>query len=64
MRGITAVRRYLVKYRVNKEILEDTFSCFMNIEAKIEINTELNDRYWGDDREILQITPIETPENY
>lgn len=64
MRWITATRRYLVKYTVNGEIKQDIFSCFMNVTPEIEINTELTDKYRGDDREILEITPTETPEGY
>lgn len=64
MRGITPTRRYKVKYKVNGEILEDTFSCFMNIEPEIEINSELDDKYFWDSREILEIKPTTTPEQY
>lgn len=64
MRGITEPRRYLVKYSVNGKVYEDSFSCIMNISPEIEINTELDDRYFWDNREILEIKPIKTPFNY
>ena len=64
MRGITPTRRYLVIYIVNWIVKQDVFSCFMNIDAEIEINSELDDKYFWDIREILEIKPIEQPENY
>ena len=56
---------YNVEYKVNWEIMHDTFSCIINCGDPIyEINTELNDRYYWENREIITITPIKTPKEY
>lgn len=55
---------YKVEYKVNWEIMHDTFSCITIWEPIYEINTELNDRYYWENREIITITPIKTPKEY
>ena len=55
---------YLVKYTVNWETFEETFST---IETEIRLieadfNTELDDRFYWENREILNYCRIKTPE--
>lgn len=58
------VKRYKVKYSVNWEIIEEDFSCIMNINPEVELNTELNDRYYWENREIISFEEIEEPLYY
>lgn len=40
------IKRYKVKFTVNGDIYEEDFSCIMNIEPEIEINTDLDSRFF------------------
>lgn len=55
---------YYVQYQVNWKMMADNFSCITKWDPIYEINTELNDRYYWEDRDIVTITPIETPKEY
>lgn len=54
---------YLVGYTVNWKRFEDTFSTIETEKRLIEadFNTELNDRYYWENREILNYCRIQTP---
>lgn len=62
MRGLTPIRRYKVNFEVEGKQYEDTFSCFCDTKPEIEINSELNDKFWDMERNILHIERIPTPE--
>lgn len=55
---------YLVKYTVNWKTYEETFSTIETESRLIEadFNTELNDRFYWENREILNYCKIKTPE--
>lgn len=50
----------LVKYAVNGKEYEEEFTLFETSKQmqEIEINTELDSRFFGEQREILEIKPI------
>lgn len=52
------VKRYKVRFTVNWELYEEEFSCIMDIKPEIEINTDLDDRFFWEDREVLEIKPL------
>ena len=56
-------KRYLVGYMLNWKKIEDIFSTIETDKRLIEadFNTELNDRYYGENREILNYCRIQTP---
>lgn len=57
-------KRYYVKYKVNWQLMSDSFSCTMKGNPIYEINTELDDRYYWEDWEIVAMHPIKAPMKY
>lgn len=55
---------YKVEYKVNWEVMNDVFSCITIWEPIYEINSELDDRYFWEDWEVIKIKPIKTPKEY
>jgi len=55
---------YLVKYTVNWKTYEETFSTIETESRLIEadFNTDLDDRFYWENREILNYCRIKTPE--
>lgn len=55
---------YLVKYTVNWKTYEETFSTIETENRLIEadFNTDLDDRFYWENREILNYCRIKTPE--
>ena len=62
MKGITLIRRYEVKYCVNDKEYTENFSCFYESSPEVEIGGDLSDRFRGENRDILDIKRIRTPE--
>ena len=55
---------YLVKYTVNWKTFEETFSTIETEKRLIEadFNTELDDRFYWENRELIDYSRIQTPD--
>jgi len=58
------IKRYKVKYTVNGEIFTEDMGTIERLYDKIiaDFNTELDDRYYWENRDIIEIERIKTPE--